>query len=141
MLISCFSCNSKYLLNSADLKPSGRTVKCANCGYQWFEENISKEDGDIIEKITIPRTPNEDISKNIITPNLPSTYVKEQKVSAINSILVTLFVFLFILGFWFFKNIDINNLVLFKFYIDEFVFNFHLILSDIAKIVYQIVNL
>ena len=42
MLISCFSCNSKYLLNSADLKPSGRTVKCANCGYQWFEENISK---------------------------------------------------------------------------------------------------
>jgi len=141
MLISCNSCNSKYLLNSADLKPSGRTVKCANCGNQWYQENISNEDENIVEKITIPPAFNEDKSKNIIIPNLPSTYVKEQKVSAINSILVTLFVFIFILGFWFFKNVDINNLVLFKFYIDEFIFNFQLIVSDIAKIIHQIINL
>ena len=39
MLISCNSCNSKYLVNSAELKPDGRNVQCANCGNQWFQES------------------------------------------------------------------------------------------------------
>ena len=38
MLISCNSCNSKYLVNSAELKPDGRNVQCANCGNQWYQE-------------------------------------------------------------------------------------------------------
>ena len=38
MLLICSSCNSKYLLNSADLKPKGRNVKCSICGNVWFQE-------------------------------------------------------------------------------------------------------
>ena len=37
MLVSCSSCNSKYLVNSADLKPNGRIVQCARCGHNWFQ--------------------------------------------------------------------------------------------------------
>ena len=45
MLISCSSCNSKYIVNSADLKPDGRTVQCAKCGHNWFQEaSIDKEE-------------------------------------------------------------------------------------------------
>ena len=37
MLLTCSSCNSKYLVNSADLKPDGKNVKCAVCGHNWFQ--------------------------------------------------------------------------------------------------------
>ena len=45
MLITCSSCNSKYLVNSADLKPNGRIVQCAKCGHNWFQiANIEDEE-------------------------------------------------------------------------------------------------
>ena len=50
MFIQCSDCKYKYLVNSADLKPNGRLVECANCNHQWFqkpskeEELISKSD-------------------------------------------------------------------------------------------------
>ena len=43
MLVSCSSCNSKYLVNSADLKPDGRTVQCAKCGHNWFQTAKKEE--------------------------------------------------------------------------------------------------
>ena len=36
MLISCTSCNSKYLVNSADLKPNGRDVNVPNVDINGF---------------------------------------------------------------------------------------------------------
>ena len=43
MLIRCSACNSKYLVNSADLKPDGRMVECASCGHQWYQESGTEE--------------------------------------------------------------------------------------------------
>ena len=72
--------------------------------------------------------------------NLPSTVVKEKKVSLVNSFLVVfLIVFLFFL-FWVFKSYGTNIFVLVKFYINEFFFNLRLIIDDLAKIVFQILN-
>ena len=144
MLISCTSCYSKYLLNSADLKPDGRTVQCVKCGNQWYQDpTIIKNDliGEVINTST-PATSSQNQKNNLKspTPNLPSTYVKEQKVSILNSILVVLFVIIFISGFWITRNLEINSLVLFKFYLDEFTFNLKLIFNDIAKIIHQILN-
>ena len=140
MLISCTSCNSKYLVNSADLKPDGRTVECANCGNQWYQESTLSEEE--ILTLSTPSTSKIEDSpeKKKPIPNLPSTFVKDQKVSAINSILVLLFLILLVLGFWMMRNLDLNSFVLFKFYIDEFYFNLKLIISDIAKIIHQIIN-
>ena len=44
MFIQCSACNSKYLVNSADLKPEGRMVECASCSHQWLQEPILEED-------------------------------------------------------------------------------------------------
>ena len=142
MLISCNSCNSKYLVNSAELKPDGRNVQCANCGNQWFQEsqvfddnvkdNLSSEvnDGDSLKQ---------EENKTSIS-NLPSTYVQEPKVSVLNSILLVLFVILLIILYWFFQNSNINSLVLIQFYINEFFFNLNMIINDIAKIIHQLIN-
>lgn len=138
MLISCTSCNSKYLVNSADLKPNGRDVKCAKCGYQWFLSPKLDEKDKVID-IQQPNIQNNNI--NLPIPNLPSTFVKEKKVSVLNSILVVFFVIIFIILFWMIQNTNIsNNIALINFYLDEFFFNLKLIFNDIAKIIYNIIN-
>ena len=138
MLISCTSCNSRYLVNSADLKPVGRTVQCAKCANQWYLTAVSDENEEILETIH-SSTKNE--NTNLPTPNLPSTYVKEKKVSVLNSILVILFVLIFILFFWIIQNTNFNNNIAFiEFYFNEFIFNLKLIFNDIAKIIYKIIN-
>ena len=143
MLISCTSCHSKYLINSADLKPDGRTVQCANCGNQWYQESFLREKDEILISSTLSNSTNSQTEKkesNLPTHNLPSTYVKEQKVSVLNSILVVIFISILLAGFWLIKNIETNSLVLLKFYVDEFYFNLKLIVDDIAKIIHRIIN-
>jgi predicted Zn finger-like uncharacterized protein len=146
MLISCTSCNSKYLINSADLKPDGRTVQCANCGNQWYQENSPNAEEILggIDKNSIPKilknSQNIKEKNKLPTPNLPSTYVKEKKVSILNSTLVIFFVIILVFGFWIIRNVDINNLVLLKYYYNEFAFNLKLIFKDIVKIIYRIIN-
>ena len=143
MLISCTSCLSKYLVNSADLKPNGRTVQCANCGNQWYQEGTANEEEEILASSIISNNSvnqSKEKTSSLSVANLPSTYVKEQKVSYINSLLVVLLVIALISGFWILKNIEINTLVLIKFYVGEFYFNLKLIINDIAKIIHQIIN-
>ena len=144
MLISCISCKSKYLVNSADLKPNGRSVQCAKCGNQWYQDSTLNENDHIEEIITSAASSttfqNQKDNLKSPIPNLPSTYVKEQKVSLLNSILVVLFVIIFISIFWIARNLEINSFVLLKFYLDEFTFNLKLIFDDIAKIIHQILN-
>ena len=141
MLISCNSCNSRYLVNSADLKPSGRQVQCAKCGNQWFQKSFSSEEqvasnlSSSISQLSVSETKS-DSSKY----NLPSTYVEEKQVSIINSILVVVVLVLIIFIFWFLNNIDLNTIVLIKFYVNEFLFNLKLIANDIAKIIHKIIN-
>ena len=142
MLISCNSCNSKYLVNSAELKPDGRNVQCANCGNQWFQESQVFDDNikeDLTSEVNDGDSLKQEKNKTSIS-NLPSTYVQEPKVSILNSILLVLFVILLIILYWFFQNSNINSLVLIQFYINEFFFNLNMIINDIAKIIHQLIN-
>ena len=150
MFIQCSDCDYKYLVNSADLKPDGRMVQCANCNHRWFQEPLKGEE---ILASSVPKTSQKEEHDNAnnkqsedeeFTPkeikNLPSTVVKEKKVSLVNTFLVVFFiVFLFFL-FWVFKSYGTNIFVLVKFYINEFFFNLRLIIDDLAKIVFQILN-
>lgn len=142
MLISCNSCNSKYLVNSAELKPDGRNVQCANCGNQWFQESQVFDDN-VKDNLTFEVNEGDSLkqekNKTSIS-NLPSTYVQEPKVSILNSILLVLFVILLIIFYWFFQKSNINSLVLIQFYINEFFFNLNMIINDIAKIIHQLIN-
>ena len=142
MLISCNSCNSKYLVNSAELKPDGRNVQCANCGNQWFQESQVFDDNvreDLTSEVNDSSSLKQEKNKTSIS-NLPSTYVQEPKVSILNSILLVLFVILLIIFYWFFQKSNINSLVLIQFYINEFFFNLNMIINDIAKIIHQLIN-
>ena len=142
MLISCNSCNSKYLVNSAELKPDGRNVQCANCGNQRFQERQVFDDN-VKDNLTSEVNEGDSLkqAKNKTSiSNLPSTYVQEPKVSILNSILLVLFVILLIIFYWFFQKSNINSLVLIQFYINEFFFNLNMIINDIAKIIHQLIN-
>ena len=73
MLISCNSCNSKYLVNSAELKPDGRNVQCANCGNQWFQESQVFDDNikeDLIPEINDEGSLKQEKNKKLVTLEL-----------------------------------------------------------------------
>ena len=144
MLILCSSCNSKYLINSADLKPSGRNVQCAKCGFNWFQELTFSAEEQINTSVSSIESyqPNKQVntSTKSFVSNLPSTYVKQEKSSFINSMFLVFFIIILIIIFWLIKNEELDLLQLIKFYIFEFYFNLQLIINDIAKLTYHIFN-
>ena len=146
MFIECSNCDFKYLVNSADLKPNGRMVECANCKHQWFQELNNTE---VLSAVPSSKNDNlvdnEKLNKNIenkneIVKNLPSTIVRQEKPSILNSIIALLLILFIFLGIWISRSFEINTLVLIDFYIKEFFFNLNLIISDLAKIIYNILN-
>tara|TARA_Y100001970_G_C14030010_1_gene748078 strand:- start:593 stop:1006 length:414 start_codon:yes stop_codon:yes gene_type:complete len=137
MLISCSACNSKYLVNSAELKPNGRTVQCAKCGHNWFQTANIEDNIEITN--FIPSKESEDSIPNN-SKNLPSTYVKEQDPSILSSILVIFFTIFIIFIFWLIQNNGISFFVLIEFFIYEFYFNLKLIIKDLTSIFFQIFN-
>ena len=149
MLIRCSACNSKYLVNSADLKPDGRMVECASCGNQWYQEPSTEEEilfpsvpsskNDHKQTQDITNTKIEDNQKNEIK-NLPSTVVMKHKTSVMNSFIVLIVLVSFIATFFLLRSYGVNFFVLINFYIHEFYFNLKLIIADIAKIIHQVIN-
>lgn len=140
MLISCSSCNSKYLINSADIKPNGRNVKCARCGHKWFQEPIlitdEKEKTTDFPDIGLENKNN----KNPESLNLPSTYVKKKKTSILNSFLVLFLLIVFFFSIIFFRSNSSNIIALLNYYVLEFYFNLKLLISDLAAITHKIIN-
>ena len=144
MFIYCSSCNSKYLVNSVDLKPNGRKVQCAKCDFTWFQESIfvdepavnnPSEYSDInIENVTIDKKK----ENNTSVANLPSTYVKTEEPSILNTTLIILFLIILGLSFWIIQNDKLIFLPLIKFYFYEFYFNLKLIVNDIAQLTHKL---
>jgi predicted Zn finger-like uncharacterized protein len=150
MFIQCSDCHYKYILNSADLKPDGRMVECANCNHRWYQEPLQAEE---LLSSSVPKVSSEESYLNvqnikneetdILTKeikNLPSTVVREKKVSLLNTFLVIFLLVFMFFTFWAFKSYGTNIFVLVSFYINEFFFNLRLIIDDLAKIIYQILN-
>jgi len=135
MLLKCASCNSNYLINSADIKPNGRNVRCAVCNHEWFQaQNLN-------EKEILEPTITDNISKDeSFKSNLPSTYIEEKKPSLVNSMMILIFVGIIILVYWLIQNKGIGFIVFFNYYANEFYFNLKLLIGDLAKIFYQIIN-
>ncbi len=135
MLLKCASCNSNYLINSADIKPNGRNVRCAVCNHEWFQAP------NLDEKEILEPTITDNISKDeSFKSNLPSTYIEEKKPSLVNSMMILIFVGIIILVYWLIQNKGIGFIVFFNYYANEFYFNLKLLIRDLAKIFYQIIN-
>ena len=150
MFIQCSDCDYKYIVNSADLKPDGRMVECANCNHRWYQELLQAEElispslpSTSSEKTATDERDKKNDEKKILTKeikNLPSTVVREKKVSLVNTFLVIFLLIFLFFTFWAFRSYGTNIFVLVKFYINEFFFNLRLIIDDLAKIIYQILN-
>ena len=147
MFIVCSNCEFKYLVNSADLKPNGRMVECANCNHQWFQE---LEDSDLTSSVPSSKKENldQDIKNNkqqqkleeSPVKNLLSTVVRKEKTSVINSTIVIALAIIVILAIWIYRSYGVNTFVIIDFYIREFFFNLNLIISDLAKIIHNTLN-
>ena len=146
MFIECSNCEFKYLVNSADLKPNGRMVECANCNHQWFQELNDTELSSAVPSSKKENSENnEKLDKNVenrneTVKNLPSTIVRQEKPSVLNSIIVVFLIIFIFLGILISRSFEINTLVLIDFYSKEFFFNLSLIISDLAKIIYNALN-
>ena len=142
MLLTCSSCNSRYLLNSLDLKPNGRIVRCATCDYEWFQEPNFMEENFFESNApsTFKEENNQLKQEKTFTSNLPSTYIKEKDPSLFNSILAVLLVVTSIVAFQFIKSEGNTIITLSNFYIQEFIFNLKLIINDLVKLIHQIIN-
>ncbi len=147
MFIVCSNCEFKYLVNSADLKPNGRMVECANCNHQWFQEL-----DDTAITSSVPSTKKEELDQNLKNNNqkeklekdpvrnLPSTVVRQEKPSVINSTIVISLAIVVILSIWIYRSYGVNTFIIIDFYIREFFFNLNLIISDLAKIIHNTLN-
>ena len=147
MFIVCSNCEFKYLVNSADLKPNGRMVECVNCNHQWFQE---LDNSDLTS--SVPSSKKEELDQDIKNnkqqkkleegpvKNLPSTVVRQEKPSVINSTIVIALAIIVILAIWIYRSYGVNTFVIIDFYIREFFFNLNLIISDLAKIIHNTLN-
>ena len=147
MFIVCSNCEFKYLVNSADLKPNGRMVECVNCNHQWFQE---LDNSDLTS--SVPSSKKEELDQDIKNnkqqkkleegpvKNLPSTVVRQEKPSVINSTIVIALAIIVILTIWIYRSYGLNTFVIIDFYIREFFFNLNLIISDLAKIIHNTLN-
>ncbi len=51
MIITCPDCGKRYKAEEKAFAPSGRKVKCANCGFVWFQEAAPEPDDHAIDTI------------------------------------------------------------------------------------------
>jgi len=134
-------------VNSADLKPNGRMVECVNCNHQWFQE---LDNSDLTS--SVPSSKKEELDQDIKNnkqqkkldegpvKNLPSTVVRQENPSVINSTIVIALAIIVILAIWIYRSYGVNTFVIIDFYIREFFFNLNLIISDLAKIIHNTLN-
>lgn len=49
MIITCPDCGKRYKADDKAFSPSGRKVKCANCGFVWFQEAPEEAEDQALE--------------------------------------------------------------------------------------------
>lgn len=62
MILNCPSCTMRYLVAEGAIGPNGRTVRCANCSHQWFQE---REEG-LDEELFAGEAPFGEIPDNFV---------------------------------------------------------------------------
>ena len=136
MLLNCPSCNTSYLVNSADFQPNGRIVKCTYCSNQWFQKASFSDDDQNFLKKEIKQT----AKKDNYEKKLPSRYIETPKTSIRNSFLVIFLLIFLIFSYFSIKNFDGGFLHLIKFYCNEIFLFINLIIENLANNIHNLFN-
>jgi predicted Zn finger-like uncharacterized protein len=115
MIISCSSCEAKYLVDPVQLS-KGRQVRCARCNFSWFQDNAGFENNESVldsRKVLEKRDPQSD-------KNLPAVY-KEKKKSSRDKIAIIILILFIVsaLGIDHFNKIDPVEMLYIKYSIIE----------------------
>ena len=115
MIISCSSCEAKYLVDPVQLS-KGRQVRCARCNFSWFQDNAGFENNESVldsRKVFEKRDPQSD-------KNLPAVY-KEKKKSSRDKIAIIILILFIVsaLGIDHFNKIDPVEMLYIKYSIIE----------------------
>ena len=89
MIISCSSCEAKYLVDPVQLS-KGRQVRCARCNFSWFQDNAGFENNESVldsRKVLEKRDPQSD-------KNLPAVYKEKKKSSRDKIAIIILILFI-----------------------------------------------
>ena len=135
MLLNCPSCNARYLVNSVDLKPEGKLVKCALCGHQWFQELYVGEH--YIKRQSSPTYSN---NQNDYEKKLPSKYINANKPSLLNSILIILLIIIVSILYQTLKKIDGGIINLLYYYIQNTIIKISAAIDSIAKAIHLLLD-
>jgi predicted Zn finger-like uncharacterized protein len=122
MIISCSSCEAKYLVDPVQLS-KGRQVRCARCNFSWFQDNAGFENNESVldsRKVLEKRDPQSD-------KNLPAVY-KEKKKSSRDKIAIIILILFIVsaLGIDHFNKIDPVEMLYIKYSIIEILQNIFL---------------
>jgi predicted Zn finger-like uncharacterized protein len=115
MIISCSSCEAKYLVDPVQLS-KGRQVRCARCNFSWFQDNAGFENNESVldsRKVLEKRDPQSD-------KNLPAVYKEKKKLSRDKTAIIILILFIVsALGIDHFNKIDPVEMLYIKYSIIE----------------------
>ena len=104
MILTCPSCESKYLVDAKQIG-NGRHVKCTRCNHTWYYENNDFE----IKELEIQKEPKSTESqegKTNFQSNLPVVY--ENKTSVPLPFLLLVVVAVSLLGYMIFESMEFD---------------------------------
>ena len=52
MILTCPSCNTRYMLDMASIRPEGQTVRCFKCKHTWVQDRPRVEECHSIDRET-----------------------------------------------------------------------------------------
>ena len=105
MILTCPSCESKYLVDAKQIG-NGRHVKCTRCNHTWYYENNDFD----IKELEIKKEPQSTKAKEDKTnlqSNLPVVY--ENKTTVPLPFLLLVVVAVSLLGYMIFESIEFNS--------------------------------
>ena len=81
MIISCKSCDKKFIVPDKAITSDGRIVQCGSCGNKWRQFPLKKEIGEKIKKIDTKKTINKTQinNKKPIIKNNKKPIIKKKK--------------------------------------------------------------